>query len=55
MELLTWIRIHKNAAAGIMGNMSVESAGTFDGRIVQGDYDSSLAYSIDYTKRLILV
>ena len=42
----------KNAAAGIMGNMSVESAGTFDGRIVQGDYDSSLAYSIDYTKKV---
>ena len=35
-----------------MGNMSVESAGTFDGRIVQGDYDSSLAYSIDYTKKV---
>lgn len=42
----------KNAVAGIMGNMSVESAGTFDGRIVQGDYDSSLAYSIDYTKKV---
>ena len=42
----------KNAAAGIMGNMSVESASTFDGRIVQGDYDSSLAYSIDYTKKV---
>lgn len=42
----------KNAAAGIMGNMSVESASTFDGRIVQGDYDSNLAYSIDYTKKV---
>lgn len=42
----------KNATAGIMGNMSVESASTFDGRIVQGDYDSALTYSIDYTKKV---
>lgn len=41
----------KNAVAGIMGNMSVESASTFDGRIVQGDSDP-ITYSIDYTKKV---
>lgn len=42
----------RNATAGIMGNMSVESANTFDGRIVQGDYDSNLTYSIEYTNKV---
>lgn len=41
----------KNAASGIMGNMSVESASTFDGRIVQGDSDP-ITYSIEYTKKV---
>lgn len=42
----------KNATAGIMGNMSVESASTFDGRIVQGDFDPALTYSINYTNNV---
>lgn len=41
----------KNAVAGIMGNMSVESGSTFDGRIVQGDREP-ITFSIDYTNKV---
>lgn len=41
----------KNAVAGMMGNMSVESGSTFDGRIVQGDREP-ITFSIDYTNKV---